>query len=116
MRTYGRINQINGIGGQWVEITTDSNGFDDNVWLTTLVQTLKLSEGESPFWSSYGIPAVQSITQQVFPDLQVSLMQQAFAPNFASLIINRVQGSFPPVYSVNAQFQPGVVLPFQVAT
>ena len=40
MRTYGRVGQVNGIGGTWVVIETDANGFNDNVYLTTLAQVL----------------------------------------------------------------------------
>ena len=41
MRTYGRITNAEG-NLQWVEVTTDANGRNDNVWLTTLAQNLKL--------------------------------------------------------------------------
>jgi hypothetical protein len=116
MRTYGRINQVNGIGGQWVEIDTDANGFNDNCFLTTLCQSIKLNLGESPFFSSVGIPQVPSIVQQIFPDFYVANLQSLYATSFASLIITRVQGSFPPVYNVRAAFRPGAVLPEAVAT
>lgn len=95
---------------------TDAGGFNDTVMLTTLCQTLKLALGESPIWGSYGIPAQQSVATQVFPDLYVALTQQQFAQSFASLLINRAQGSFPPIYNVQATFHPGATLPAQVAT
>lgn len=52
MRTYGRDKD-----GKWVTVTTDENGFNDSVYLTTLVQNLKLSPQESPFFANHGIPA-----------------------------------------------------------
>lgn len=114
MRTYGRLTNSDG-SKSWIEVDTDANGFNDNVYLTTLCQTLKLNLGESPFYSNYGIPAQQSVIQQVFPDFYVALTQQQFAPYFASLIIQRVQASFPPVYNVTARCHSGAVLQQQVA-
>ncbi len=116
LRTYGRINQTDGIGGTWVEVTTDADGFDDAVWLTTLIQCLKLNLGESPFFANFGIPAQQSVTTQVFPDFYASQTQQQFSPYFASLAITRVQGSFPPVYDVAAVCHNGAVVGVQVST
>ncbi len=55
MRTYGR--QYNADGTYtWVEVSTDANGFDDAVWLTTMAQVLQLHLGESPFFANFGIP------------------------------------------------------------
>lgn len=116
MRTFGRIGQVGGVGGTWVEVDTDANGFDDNVYLTTLVQTLKLGLGESPFWGNYGIPAQQSVVTQVFPDYYAAQTQQQFSVFFASLVIQRVQGSLPPVYNVLATCHNGAVLTTEVAT
>ncbi|OYV47662.1 MAG: hypothetical protein B7X10_04325, partial [Burkholderiales bacterium 21-58-4] len=67
----------------WVEITTDANGFNDNVYLTTLAQILKLNLGESPFWANYGIPQYQTIMTQVFPDYYAMQTQTQMAPYFA---------------------------------
>jgi hypothetical protein len=94
----------------WVEVTTDANNFDDNVWLTTLAQALKLNLGESPFNANLGIPQMQTVVTQVMPDFYVSQIQQYFAPYFASLAITRVQGSFPPVYQVTAVCHNGAIL------
>lgn len=80
------------------------------VWLTTLVQTLLLNLGESPFYAQYGIPAQQSVMQQVFPDYYVALTQQAFAPYFASLLITKVSGTSAPTYQVNVTTHQGVKL------
>lgn len=95
MRTYGRAN------GKWVEVATDAGGFDDAVWVTTLVQCLLLNLGESPFYANYGIPSQQSVEQQVFPDYYVARTQQQFAPRFASLIVAKEQTQVKPVYRIN---------------
>lgn len=103
-------------GGTWVEVTTDANGYDDAVWLTTLIQALKLNTGESPFFANYGIPAHETVVTQVFPDYYAAQTQVQFSPYFASLSITRVQGSFPPVYDVYAVCHSGAVVGVRVAT
>lgn len=114
MRTWGRNYALDG-SYTWVEVSTDANGYDDNVWLTTLCQTLKLNLGESPFYANYGIPAYQTIVTQVFPDYYVMQTQQQFAPHFASLVISRQAASFPPVYNITAVCHSGAVLTAEVA-
>ena len=99
MRTYGRVTSELGVKS-WVVVTTDSNGFNDNVYLTTLIQCLLLILGESPFNANYGIPAQQSLVQQVFPDFYVAQTQQQFAQYFANLMITKVV-SANPLYRVN---------------
>ncbi len=116
MRTYGRIGQIDGQGGTWVEVSTDANGYNDQVYLTTLIQCLKLNLGESPFYGDYGIPAQQSVITQVFPDFYVAQTQSQFTPYFASLVIQRKVGSFPPVYFVQAVAHSGAILKVEVPT
>lgn len=91
MRTWGRITHEDG-RQEWVAVETSPAGDNTSVWLTTLVQTLKLSLGESPFYAQYGIPAQQSIVQQIYPDYYVNIVQQQFAQYFASLTIKRVPG------------------------
>lgn len=115
MRTWGRTYNEDGTH-QWIEVTTDANGYNDDVYLTTLVQALKLNLGESPFYANYGIPAYQTVVTQVLPDYYVMQTQTQFAPYFASLTISRVQGSFPPVYDVNAVCHSGAVLSTTIAT
>lgn len=108
-RTYGRVSNQDG-SKTWVVVETDTNNYDDSVWLTTLAQCLKLNLGESPFHAGYGIPQMQTIVTQVLPDYYVMQTQSQFAQYFASLTITRVQGSFPPVYQVNAVCHSGAVL------
>ena len=114
LRTYGRINQTNGVGGTWVQVNTDANGFNDAVYLTTLIQCLKLNQGESPFYATYGIPARQAVLSQVFPDFAAAQTQTQFSPYFAALSISRVIGSFPPVYDVTVVDHTGAIVGVQV--
>lgn len=93
----------------WVEVSTDSNGNNDMVYLTTLCQTLLLNLGESPIYSNVGIPAQQSVMQQAYPDYYVALTQQTFAPYFAALTITRTSGN-PPTYAVQVLTHQGVTL------
>lgn len=116
LRTYGRLGGIDGIGGTWVEVTSDANGFNENVYLTTLCQVLKLGLGESPFWANYGIPAQQSVIMQVFPDYYAAQTQTQFAKYFASLVITRVPQSNPPTYNVRAVTFAGSTLTAKIAT
>ena len=113
MRTYGRI--YSGTAYQWVEVSTDANGYNDNVMMTTLCQVLQLGRGESPFYANYGIPAEQSVVTQVMPDYYVLQTQEQFAPYFASLIIVRVPTATNPTYNVTALCHSGAVLTAQVA-
>jgi hypothetical protein len=107
VRTYGRVN----VGGvlTWQTVTTDANGQNDFVYLTTLCQVLLLNLGEDPFYGTYGIPSIQSINQQVPPDFYVSLTQQLFSQYFASLIITKTNSN-PPTYQVNVITHQGVAL------
>ncbi len=84
----------------WVEVSTDSAGYDDYVYITALVQTLRLNLGESPFWGNFGIPAKDSIMQQIAPDYFVAFIQQYYAPHFASLIVSRDVTKVDPTYNV----------------
>jgi hypothetical protein len=89
MRTYGRVQDPVTGAKTWVEVTTDANGFDDMVWLTTLAQCCKLNIGESPFWADWGIPAHASVVTQIHPTFYISLMQQRFAGYFMNLAIQK---------------------------
>jgi hypothetical protein len=97
MRTYGRDST-----GTWVQVATDAaTGDNSNVWFTTLLQNLLLNQGESPFYSKNGIPALQSVRTQMFPTIAVNSVQSYFAPYFSSLIITRNPATYPS-YSVSA--------------
>lgn len=116
LRTWGRVGQENGIGGSWTEVTTDTDGYNDAVYLTTVIQVLRLSLGESPFFANYGIPAQQSVVTQVFPDFYVAQTQQQFAPYFASIMLSRLQGAPNPIYRGNIVAHNGAILQIQVPT
>lgn len=107
MRTWGRE------AGVWMEVTTDAHGYNDEVYLTTLVQVLRLNLGESPFFADWGIPAHQSVLQQVQPDYYVSLTQQRFARYFALINLSK-QPQLPnqptPVYNIRVVTQSGAIL------
>lgn len=109
MRTYGRTP-----AGTWVEVDTTPDGFNDGVFITTLIQNLKLVLGESPFFGEFGIPSEQAVAQQVFPDYYVTLTQQRFSAYFASLSIGRTKDN-PPVYQVNLITNQGFKLTTEVA-
>jgi hypothetical protein len=98
MRTYGRIvpDPLFPATKKWVEVDTDANGYDDMVWLTTLIQVIKLNLNESPFYSNYGIPAHSSIISQLAPDYYMNYIQQAFAGYFMFLSITSVPNALDP--------------------
>jgi hypothetical protein len=111
MRVWGREYDING-DYVWKEVSTDSSGFNDGVYVTAFAQVLQLQTNESPFYADYGIPAIQSVLNQLFPDLNVSLMQQRYASFFAMLRVQKVNavneyGSPTPVYNVGIITQAG---------
>lgn len=106
MRTYGVDPS-----GQWVEI--QETGY---VYLATLAQTLRLNEGESPFYANYGIPAQNSVYTQVPPDLAVNRTQTQYAPFFANLTVVKQQNALNPTYNISAVFQNGTTISSTVAT
>ncbi|QBY43967.1 hypothetical protein QE197_10870 [Arsenophonus nasoniae] len=114
MRTWGRILEKG--KKVWVEVKPDADGDSSYFWLTTLIQTLKLNLGESPFYINYGIPAQQSIVTQIYPDYYVNQVQRQFAPYFASLTINKVDNTLNPTYDVNVVFFNGTTFRQQIAT
>ena len=96
----------------WVEVDTDENGFNDNVMLVAFCQVLQLQPGESPFYADYGIPSIAAVQGQTFPDMNVYMMQQRYAPNFVSLVVTSanetdVHGTVTPVYNVVATTHTG---------
>lgn len=111
MRTYGR--SPTNSGPTWVEVTTDTNGFNDAVYLTTLCQVLLGNLNESPFYGNYGLPAEQSILTQIYPDFYIAMTQRQFSQYFAALVISRqprAPNSRDLVYNVAATTQQGVAL------
>ena len=108
MRTYGRTTDEFG-NTKWVEVQTAANGSNDLVYVTALAQVLLLNTGESPFYGNWGIPAQQSIVQQVFPDYFVRQVKQQFSPYFAGLTIQRL-ASPTPTYNVRAVTHSGTTL------
>lgn len=109
LRTYGKIYATDG-SYTWAEVTTDTNGYNDAVYLTTLAQTLKLNLNESPFFSNYGIPQYQTIMTQVFPDYYVMVTQSQFAQYFASLTVIRLPNTTSPEYRVRVQTNYGSMI------
>jgi len=114
MRVWGRQYNTDGTY-TWAAYETDANGYNDAVYITALCQVLQLNLGESPFWANYGIPAIDSITTQIFPDLSVYFIQQQYAQYFASLKITKVnatndKGSPTPVYNVAIVTQQGAII------
>lgn len=96
MRTYGRVPAVP--GGKptiWVEVSTDVNGLNDDVWITTMIQTIKLNLNESPFFGNYGIPARQAVAAQVFPDIYLFQIQQQFSVYFSNLVISKEPSATP---------------------
>jgi hypothetical protein len=116
MRTYGRIQDVLTGKKTWVKVETGPHGFNDMVMLTTLVQTLKLNLGESPFWADWGIPAYTSIVTQIAPDLYMALMQQRFAPYFMTLMLQKMPnardeaGRPAPYYAITVITNYGATL------
>lgn len=108
MRTYGR-DEI----GKWLKVETDSNGFNDSVYLTTLIQNLKLAPQESPFFAENGIPANGSVIQQILPTFYVNRIQQQFSQYFSSLQIALTE-SDPPAYTITAITNSGSKIITQV--
>lgn len=121
MRTWGRNYTVppsdTGPGEYvWVEVDTQPDGSNDYVWLTTLAQCLKLTPGESPFYAQYGIPARQSVMQQIQPDFDVAKTQSQFAGYFANLQIVKQAAVFPPVptWKINVILNNGTALQLPV--
>ena len=106
MRTWGRNK-----AGKWVKLTDESQ-----VWIATLVQTLRLGQGESPFYGNYGLPAQQSVITQIAPDAAVARTQAQFSPYFASLAVSTDTTARQPTYTIQAILKNGQLLNTSVAT
>lgn len=110
IRTYGRVTDPKSGARWWVTVETDQNDNPDSVYLTALIQTLKLNWGESPFFGDWGIPAHQSVVQQIFPDYYVLLTQKRYAPYFMALGVVKNTNATYPLYDVSVQFKSGAVV------
>jgi hypothetical protein len=82
---------------------TDSNLFD----LTALKWTLLCDPREVPF-DRLGVPAQQTIIEQVYPDFFVSEVVEAFRHKFISLAVERLAGEIG--YKINVTLNNGVDL------
>ena len=114
MRIWGRQYASDG-SYTWIPIETDSSGNSDYCYITALIQCFKLNLNESPFWSNYGIPAQESVMQQIAPDYYVSRIQSQYAPFFANLMISRDQTATDPTYNVNILTHQGVPIQLTIA-
>jgi hypothetical protein len=114
MRVYGRTTDELG-NKSWFVVQTDAAGNNEYVYATALVQVLKLNLGESPFYGNYGIPAKQSIIQQIAPDFYIAFTQQQYSKYFASLIIYKLPTTFPPKPTYNVSVLTFAGTKFQVA-
>lgn len=118
MRVYGRVlvNPLEPDGPkEWKVIETTEAGYNDLVHITAMAQTLQLNLNESPFWANFGIPAKQSVMQQIMPDFYIVYTQKYYSQFFASLTIAKkvvpdVNGSPSPVYDMSLVTQQGVKL------
>lgn len=113
MRTYGRALDPSTGNLVWFEVDTDAQGFNDYVYVTALVQTIKLNLGESPFYASFGIPYGPTLVSQVFPDYYMAKTQGEYAPFFASLLLNKIaatdaRGVPYPAYDIKITTHQGV--------
>lgn len=115
MRTYGRVTNPDG-SKTWVEVLTTSAGDNSYVWLTTLIQVLKLNTGESPFFGKDGIPAKNSVITQTLPTFAVQQVQTQFSQYFSNLTITLITAIPTPTYQVNVVFFSGIPLELRVPT
>ena len=114
MRVWGRIVNPD-LSYTWTEVTTDANGYNDEVMLTAFCQVLQLQPNESPFYADYGVPSIHSVQSQTYPTNNVYLMQQRYAQNFVSLLVapttlTEANGAVTPVYNVIATTHTGAIL------
>ena len=113
MRIWGRTTDEHG-NKTWVKVETDQNGNNDAVYLTNLVQVLKLNLGESPFFANYGVPAQRSVLTGIFPDYYTYQTQAQFTQFFVSLTVKKLQ-STTPTYNITAVTRSGAVIEEEIA-
>lgn len=115
MRVWARYTNNDGTKS-WTAVETDPvTGDNSKCYLVALCQTLLLNLNESPFWSSLGIPAQQSVEQQVPPDYYIGRIQQFYSQFFASLIVARA-GINPPTYNISVITLAGAKINFNLPT
>lgn len=107
MHTWGRVQNTDG-SYSWVRVETEDNGSNDLVYLTSLLQEIKLQKGESPFFADRGIGAKDSVMSQLWPDYDVVLIQQRYSSYFASLVITKTAGT-PDGGSIDPTYQVSVI-------
>lgn len=115
MRVYGRV-LVDPRGPadgpkKWVVVETDARGFNDAVYLTAMCQTLKLNLMESPFYANFGIPAKQSVIQQIPPDFYAIFIQQYYSQFFAALTIAKDPDALEPTYMIFVITHNGAIMP-----
>lgn len=111
-RVWGRVTDELG-NKTWVQVVTDENGYSDGVYVTWLIQVLKLQLNESPFWANYGIPVQQTMMTQIFPDYYVAQTQSQFSQYFANLQVAKIS-SPTPTYNINILTRQGATIQTQV--
>jgi len=113
MRVYGRVTNPDG-SKTWVTVQTAPNGDNTAVYVTALVQFLKLNINESPFYANCGIPSYPSVHRQIPPDFYAQKAQRLYAQYFGSLAITKTSNN-PPTYQVSLLTKQGGRLSFPVA-
>jgi hypothetical protein len=113
-RVWGRTYDQYGVA-TWQEVTTDSTGSNDAVYLTALAQVIQLQLNESPFYANYGIPAQESVITQIFPDYYAMQIQAQYSTFFTSLVVSRTAQSNPPTYNIQAVTHNGSVIGASIA-
>lgn len=113
MRIWGRVYAEDGTY-TWQAVETTPEGNNDYVYITNLIQVLRLNRNESPFFANYGIPGQLSVVQQIFPDIYVYETQAQFTPFFASLLVAKIPDPVTPRYRINATTDQGVQMNLEI--
>lgn len=114
MRVYGRVPVDIAVPNgpkRWVVVETTEEGLNDGVHITAMAQTFKLNLNESPFWANFGIPAHESVMQQIWPDFYVTFIQQYYSQFFTSLIVTPQRAEREPHYLASVTTHQGYKYP-----
>ena len=87
-RIYGRKTNADGTK-TWVKVEASPGENQDEINVIWLIQSLRLIQGESPFFPQWGINAYQAVQTGTAPDLAVNRIQQKFSQYFPYLSIKR---------------------------